>query len=399
MNRGHSPAARGGRSRGLAAPVPSTGRPSAHRVLAAAAGLALTAALGGCSETPSSPTDLAAAIEADVTAYLERADPHGRTRAVLVYHHGEPVLERYTGATENDYWDLQSVTKSVIGTLVGIAIEQGRLDGVHQTLGELLPDHASAMPPEVAAITLWQVLTHTGGMSFSPSPEAGVRYWESSDWVGTILADRATRSTTNGSFAYSNAGSHLLAAILVEATGHSVLDYARTTLFDPLGIPSTPAFEPVVSADTDADKALREYYEGDFAWPVDPLGIHEGAGGLRLRPVDLVGIGLLYLSDGQWNGEQLVPAGWVQASTTAQVDVAGELDYGYQWWVADLEGDAAYLAQGHGGQLIAVVPDRDLVVVVAAEYDLRDPVRDARMLGFAGAVELFQTWVAPRFAG
>lgn len=361
-------------------------------------GLALTGTVVACSPEGASPTDVGAALEVDVDGYLETADPHDQTRAVLVYHEGEPVLERYTGATEEDYWDLQSVTKSVIGTLIGIAIEQGHLDGVDQTLGELLPDHADVMTPEVAALTLHEVLTHTGGLSFSPSPDSGLLYWESPDWVRAILADRAEAGTTGGSFAYSNAGSHLLAAILVEATGQPVLEYARSALFDPLGIPSAPAFEPVVSEDTDAAEAFQEYYEGDFAWPVDPQGVHEGSGGLRLRPVDLARIGLLYLDQGEWDGEQVVPADWVAQSTTAQVDVpASAEDYGYQWWVTDVGDDTAYLAQGTGGQLIAVVPDRDLVVVVAAEFDLRDPVRYNKMLGSAGAVELFRTWIAPRF--
>jgi CubicO group peptidase (beta-lactamase class C family) len=374
---------------------------TAHRTCAAAAGLAVTVALVGCSTAASSRADVAAAVEADLTAFLEQADPYDKTRAVLVYHAGEPVLERYTGATEEDYWDLQSVTKSVIGTLIGIAIEQGHLDGVDQTLGELLPDHVDVMTPEVAAITLHEVLTHTAGMSPSPSPEAGVRYWESPDWVRTILADRAeTTATTDGSFAYSNAGSHLLAAILVEATGRSVLDYARAALFGPLGIPSTPAFEPSVGDyDADPDGTLREYYESDFAWPVDPQGVHEGAALLRLRPVDLAAIGLLHLQNGQWDGEQVVPADWVAASTTRQADVATSAeDYGYQWWVTDVDDDAAYLARGYGGQLIAVVPERDLVVVVAAEFDLRDPLRNSTMLGDAAAAEAFRTWIAPHFA-
>lgn len=381
-----------------------SGEPAGHRSRnrrrAAAAGLGLAGLVAGCSTSASSPTDVAAAVEADLAAYLEQADRHGQTRAILVYHEGEPVLQRYTGATQEDYWDLQSVTKSVIGTLIGIAIEQGHLDGVDQTLGELLPDHADVMTPEAAAITLHEVLTHTAGISATSGPDSGLRYWESPDWVRAILADRAEAGTTDGSFAYSDAGSHLLAAILVEATGQPVLEYARARLFDPLGIPSEPAFEPVLSEDTDADKALTQYYESDFAWPVDPRGVHEGAGGLRLRPVDLATIGLLYLQDGRWDGEQVVPVDWVDESTTRQVEVPARTeDYGYQWWVTEVDDDAAYLARGFGGQLIAVVPDRDLVVVVVAEFDLRDPLRLNTRLGDAPAVEAFRSWIAPHFAG
>jgi len=70
-------------------------------------------------------------------------------------------------------------------------------------------------------------------------------WWEVDDAVRAILADRAAAGPTDGSFAYSDAGSHLLSAVLTRATAQSVLEFARANVFDPLGIPSQPAFEPV----------------------------------------------------------------------------------------------------------------------------------------------------------
>lgn len=79
---------------------------------------------------PTSPADVAAQVAADVDAYLPAFDRHNQIRAVLVFHDGEPVLERYTGAGPEDYWDVRSVTKSVVSALIGIAIDQGYIDGV-----------------------------------------------------------------------------------------------------------------------------------------------------------------------------------------------------------------------------------------------------------------------------
>ena len=136
-------------------------------------------------------------------------------RAVLVVQHGRPVVRRYYGPGTRTASNIMSVTKSVIGTLVGIAVDEGllRLD---DTLAELLPAYADHMRPNVAAITVEQLLTMTSGLT--PDVHVGVLPFERSrDWVADIL-DRGITATP-GEFAYSSAGSHLLAAILTEATG------------------------------------------------------------------------------------------------------------------------------------------------------------------------------------
>ena len=136
---------------------------------------------------------------------------------MLVYEDGESVLELYRGEDAKDYLDLRSVTKSVVSTLVGIAIDEGLITGVDATLGELLPAYRDVMNAEVAAIPLDRILTHTAGFA------GGRTNWTSTSprrtAVGAIIADRVARGTGDGSFEYSSAGSHLLAAILDEATG------------------------------------------------------------------------------------------------------------------------------------------------------------------------------------
>jgi len=121
-----------------------------------------------------------------------------------------------------------------------------------------------------------------------------------------------------------------------------------------------PAAEPL-----DVPSNRGAYEAADFAWPVDPHGIHLPWGQLKLRPRDMVDLGRLYLHDGRWDGQQIVSAAWVKKATSAQVPARGAADdYGYLWWVGTADGSPAYLAWGYGGQLIEVVPDRDLVVVV-----------------------------------
>jgi CubicO group peptidase (beta-lactamase class C family) len=153
-------------------------------------------------------------------------------------------------------------------------------------------------------------------------------------------------------FTYDNGNSHLLSAVLTEATGMSTAEYARRKLFRPLGID-----------------------EGGL-WPADPQGITRGAVGLQLRPRDFAKLGELYLRGGRWNGRQIVPADYVRESTTMQVRLAPRPGhgYGYHWRVADALGGQAnrpfsFAALGYAGQSIAVVPSHDLVVVTTAQGD------------------------------
>jgi CubicO group peptidase (beta-lactamase class C family) len=118
-------------------------------------------------------------------------------------------------------------------------------------------------------------------------------------------------------FHYSDYGAHLLSPILVQATGKSVLAYARAKLFDPLGVVTRPGSEPLF------DEAHRpEYQRAGFAWPVDPQGFHTTAFFLKLRPRDMATFGQVFLQNGQWNGQQVVPAAWVRQATTAQTGKA-----------------------------------------------------------------------------
>ena len=376
-------------------------RPADRRLVALVAAMVVVAAAAcaGSTGTAVPKREVAAQIDAELDDYFTIADTYGQVRAVLVYHQGEPVLERYTDAEAEDYWATQSVTKSVMSLLIGVALDQGYLDSVDQTLAELLPDYAADMSPQVGAITLREVLTHTAG--FPDEWNGSYAFTDSEDWVRTTVIDRADVGPHDGSFGYSNAGTHLLSAILVEATGRSVLEFARANIFEPLGIESRPAWQSPSGGweATPEEEALTEYYEAGFAWPVDPQGLHLGFVYLKLRPADLARIGQLYLDEGRWDGTQLVPASWVRESTEAQVEATGAGEaYGFMWWVTEVDGDPAYVAWGYGGQMIEVVPDRELVVVLATALDERDATAPNKAVGPVSATDMVSMVIAPHFA-
>jgi CubicO group peptidase (beta-lactamase class C family) len=333
---------------------------------AAWAVLATTVACGGSSSSSSSAGAQAGDLAERIGSNLERVlDPNDPVRAILVYVDGRAVYKRYFEASPSDYRDVASVTKSVISTLVGVAVGEGQIASVDETLGQLLPAYARSMSPRVAAITLRQVLTMTAG--FVGEDDSGpLGFTDAKDPVRTIL--NSTVVAPGREFIYSDAGAQLVSAILETATGMSVLDYARSRLFDPLGIRTRPAAEPLmIPSNVDA------YYQADFAWPVDRQGIQLAWGGLKLRPVDMADLGLLYMNNGRWEGKQVVSADWVEQATHAQVKNTGPGAYGYFWWVSrEVNGESAFVAYGYGGQEIEVVPDLGLVLVISTDFDMRE---------------------------
>jgi CubicO group peptidase (beta-lactamase class C family) len=137
----------------------------------------------------------------------------------------------------------------------------------------------------------------------------------SPDWVQFTL-DRPMIDEPGSRFVYCSPGMHLLSAILQQATKMTALDFARQSLFEPLGI-------------------------RDVVWPADPQGVTHGWGDLYLHPHDMAKLGYLWLNHGQWEGRQIVSRAWVEDSVKVQMRTGGDDDYGYGWWVTGKEGEHA----------------------------------------------------------
>ena len=217
-----------------------------------------------------------------------KAAYHPQLRSLLVIRHGELVYERYWHGDAHTGQEAFSVTKSFTAAMVGIALGDHQLKGLDQTVGALLARHLPAgADPRLVKVTVGQLLTMTSGLAGDDMSQGGdpglmQRLQQSRDWVRHILG-RKLATTPGTTFAYSNASSHLLSAILADATGQSTLAYARARLFSPLGIHTEHALVGVDAPNV--SPALRQAYErAEVAWPPTPRATTPATAGSSSAP-------------------------------------------------------------------------------------------------------------------
>jgi CubicO group peptidase (beta-lactamase class C family) len=275
-------------------------------------------------------------------------DTHLPLHSVTVIRNGSLVLDASFYPYEPGVLhDVASVTKSVTSALIGIAIDKGYIRSVEQPVLDFFPGRTVPnLDATKRAITVEHLLTMRSGLDcgFAPGEAELFAMFQSRNWVQFTLG-LPMKLAPGTRFVYCGPGVHLLTWILRKTTGKSPVDFARQHLFEPLGIQ-------------------------EVVWPADPQGVNTGWGNLRLHPHDMARLGYLYLHQGTWDGRQLLRPEWVSASTSPRVSVlpygsgrAGS--YGYLWWV----GSDFYAATGRGGQVIAVHPEKHLVVVLTGGAD------------------------------
>ena len=245
-----------------------------------------------------------------------------------------------------DVHTLQSVTKSIAATVIGVAIGRGEVAAVDRPFLPYFKDRdLSRVDPRLHRATLADLLTMRSGIEWHeqdrPLNETNttIQLEGSQDWIGFTLS-QPMDADPGAKWAYNSGGSHLMSGIIRSATGRFIDEYANDWLFKPIGI-------------------------RDFHWKKTPTGHPDTEGGLYLTAEDLARIGYLYLHDGVWNGKRILPDGWVRNATTRHAKaVGGGWDYGYQWWITSRNGVDVWAGRGFGGQFLIVVPSRDLVAVV-----------------------------------
>lgn len=301
---------------------------------------------------------------------------YGEVHSLLIYKDGKLVVEEYfTGHkyqwdAPNHYGELvsfdrliphhiHSVTKSITSTNIGIAIDNGFIESVNQSIFDYLPEHQHLNKDGKGKITIEHLLTMTSGLDWKEwnapysSPDNDViGIWFSDKDPITYILEKPLIYEPGTHFTYSGGDIITLGEILRYATGMDIEEFSEKYLFKPLGISS-------------------------FSWwNRFDNGVFECAGCLNLTPRSMTKIGITFLNNGIWDGKRIISGQWIEKSATAfrsntGIKVPGEdvgkTGYSYTWWTKDYTHSGKeisfYYAGGWGGQKIIVVPELDSVIV------------------------------------
>lgn len=274
--------------------------------------------------------------------------------SLLISKNGKLVFELYTGQIKQDYSHyLMSVTKSVLSTLIGIAIDQGKITSENTPLSETIPKKLLSTKRQVEAfskVNLQNVMgmsaLHTPDPPRDMSPAARARqdkYLNSSNYLKFLVQQPLLRNIGKD-FLYNDETPTLASGILSYTTGLSAFDYGCDTLFKDLNCKN------------------MEWMHSDRT------GINMGGYGLRLRPLDMQKIGITILQKGKWQDKQVVSSAWVEKIYQPYISSSGvnsPPNYGWYWWRPNYGFSKPFLeANGWKGQRIAIQPDLGLVVTM-----------------------------------
>ncbi|MFY0632399.1 MAG: serine hydrolase [Vannielia sp.] len=288
---------------------------------------------------------------------IARAQAHEQMRTLLVQRGGVRVVEEvFRGPGVAVPVNVKSASKTLVATLLGCALDRGEVPGVSSGLGEVAPELIPAeAAEEVADITLEDLVTLRAGLERTSGANYG-GWVASRNWVANALG-REMVAEPGGRMLYSTGSTHVLGAVLAEVSGESLLALMRDRLGAVLG--EVPR------------------------WTRDPQGYYLGGNEMAVSPEGLARFGEMILAGGMHEGARLVSADWITRSFVARTRSPWSgLGYGYGWFLGEAGGMGYGLARGYGGQVLAVCPEAEVVVVITS-----DPNQPARSGGYFGALQ------------
>lgn len=304
------------------------------------------------SATPASHGLDAKMLEKGVSILREEK----RTLSLIVVKDGDVVVEEYFhGSAANQSNNIHSASKSIMSTLVGIAIDQGFIKSVDQRLSDFLPEYFSDSDSALKrSLTIRHLLTMSAGFEWRHDPVSGteIEIQKKPDWVGAVLSLPIV-DPPGSKFFYNTGLTHLMSAVIGQATGMSTCQFAHRYLLEPIGI-------------------TVEH------WGRDPQGVYSGGYNFYITPREMATFGELILNGGRYKDRQIVPRDWIKKSFEPAFERSNgegsnpwftddKMGYGYNWWLLHIKEQDLIAAWGWGGQMIYIIPQLDTVVVITRD--------------------------------
>ncbi|MFY0625619.1 MAG: serine hydrolase [Reichenbachiella sp.] len=287
-------------------------------------------------------------------------DNYDEVHSVLIYRSGKLILEEYFHGNNdtidfengvivddqpphiqwgrNDKHYVASTNKAFTSIITGIALDQHDVP-IETAIAGFLPEYNNYFDDEGKAnISFKDCLSMQANLQWNEwgHPDL-INMWKSTDFAEFLLSRPYLGAGTE--WRYNSALPNLVLKCVDNMVGGNVREWAHENFYGKLGIT-------------------------DYEWQNQPDGYPEGSARMFIRPRDMLKIGITYLDQGQWKGEQVIPEDYVRACFDHQVTTPDTGDYSYYFWLRNLNGVDYLSAEGDGGNFINIIPSLDLVIVV-----------------------------------
>jgi CubicO group peptidase (beta-lactamase class C family) len=282
-------------------------------------------------------------ISSDTRAFFRNVE------SVIVYSGGEIRFEKYYNSFSKDSLNqIQSQTKSVIALLMGIAIDKGYIKSENEPVSKYFPDYFKKDDALKSTVTIRDLLTMSAGfgweemLPFEDPKNDNMNMFNSGYWLKYAMS-RPMSVKPSTVFKYNSGCPIIIAGIIEKATKMKLDNFAQKYLFEPLEIKR-------------------------FRWQKDLTGLCHAGGGLFLKPMDMVNIGILVMNNGKWGNQQVVSEGWITKATSSYISTSFDIStYGYYWWIREMttrtgKTTKVLSAEGAGGQKLYIFPEYKLIV-------------------------------------
>ena len=282
---------------------------------------------------------------AELPQFIQDLNDSLETTVFMVIQNDSILFEEYWhGYSSDSLSNSFSMAKSWVGTLIGVAIKEGKIKSVYQKVCEFLPNFCGENEKE---LTIKHLLTMSSGLNwtedyYNPIGQTAEAYYGTK--LRGLVINQKVVEEPGKVFKYHSSCTQLLGFILEEATGKTISEYASEKLWKPMGVKHSALW----STDT------KNGDEKAFCC-------------INSNARDFARLGKLYLDYGNWNGVQLIDSAFVNDATSVAnlLDEDGWLNtnYGYQFWLAERQGFELFYARGLWGQYVVCIPELDMIVV------------------------------------
>lgn len=271
--------------------------------------------------------------------------------SLIVWSHDKVVFEKYYhGYPKDSLHHIQSQTKSIVALLMGIAIDKGFVKSEEEPVSLFFPEYFQTDDTVKTLVTIKDLLTMSAGFSwqemipFNDPANDNINMFNSGNYLNYAIS-RSMGNTPSARFNYNSGCPVIIAGIIEKATRMPLEKFAETYLFNPLGITQ-------------------------FFWIKDTTGFCHAGGGLYLKPIDVLKVGILVQNKGTYNNTRIVSEKWIDKMTYPYMATSFDhARYGYFWWFREeTTGNGrttqVISAEGAGGQNLYLFREYDLIIAL-----------------------------------